>query len=137
MLTKKNDQAFFLFQLISFFFCFLVSFLFLFNIFLIHLLFRKKFTGRIVGKKNLTRGLRRKQAIVFIWPRKLFSYKTVLSQTNVKSSRMGSTKWSYPKEQNFGINYFVFWKILFHFKNLSQRVDLMYQIHKCPYSYFS
>ena len=51
MLAKKNDQAFFLFQLISFFFCFLVSFLFLFNIFLIHLLFRKKFTGRIAGKK--------------------------------------------------------------------------------------
>ena len=32
---------------LSFFF----SFLFLFNIFLIHLLFRKKFTGHIVGKK--------------------------------------------------------------------------------------
>ena len=32
-------------------FLFFFSFLFLFSIFLIHLLFRKKFTGRIVGKK--------------------------------------------------------------------------------------
>ena len=47
--VKEEWPSIFLFQLISFFFFF--SFLFLFSIFLIHLLFRKKFTGRIVGKK--------------------------------------------------------------------------------------
>ena len=34
-------------------------------------------------------------------------------------------------------NYFVFLKILFEFKDLLQRVDLMYQQPKCPYSYSS
>ena len=29
-----------------------------------------------------------------------------------------------------------FWKFLFQFKKLLQRVDLMYQPFKCPYSYF-
>ena len=51
-LNKEERPSIFLFQLISFFFLVLfLSFLFLFNIFLIHLLFRKKFTGPIVGKK--------------------------------------------------------------------------------------
>ena len=33
--------------------------------------------------------------------------------------------------------YFPFSKILFQFRNLVYRVDLMYQPFKCPYSYFS
>ena len=33
--------------------------------------------------------------------------------------------------------YFPFSKILFQFRNLIYRVDLMYQPPKCPYSYFS
>ena len=33
--------------------------------------------------------------------------------------------------------YFPFSKILFQFRNLVYRVDLMYQPSKCPYSYFS
>ena len=33
--------------------------------------------------------------------------------------------------------YFAFLKILFQFRNLAYRVDLMYQPSKCPYSYFS
>ena len=33
--------------------------------------------------------------------------------------------------------YFSFSKILFQFRNLLYRVDLVYQPSKCPYSYFS
>ena len=66
-----------------------------------------------------------------------FPHKTALSEANVKRTRMGSTKWTYPKERSFASNYFTFSKILFHFKNLVQRVDLMYQPPKCPYSCFS
>ena len=33
--------------------------------------------------------------------------------------------------------YFRFLKILFQFRNLIYRVDLMYQPSKCPYSHFS
>ena len=66
MLTKRNNQAFFFFNrsLSRFFFLFLPVF-FLFNIFLIHLLFRKKFTDRIVGKKMWA--VRRKQAFSFFF----------------------------------------------------------------------
>ena len=67
----------------------------------------------------------------------MFPYKTVLSEGNVKKNKVGSTKWTYHKEQNFSSNCFSFLKILLHFKTLLQRVDLMYQLPKCPYSYFS
>ena len=66
-----------------------------------------------------------------------FRYKTALSEANVKTNRMGSTKWTYHKEQSFASNHFPFSKILFQFRNLVYRVDLMYQPPKCPYSYFS
>ena len=66
-----------------------------------------------------------------------FPYKTALSEANVKTNRMGSTKWTYHKEQSFASNHFPFSKILFQFRNLVYRVDLMYQPPKCPYSYFS
>ena len=33
--------------------------------------------------------------------------------------------------------YFTFLKLWIQFKNLLQIVDLMYQLPKCPYSYFS
>ena len=65
-----------------------------------------------------------------------FPYKTALSEVNVKTNRMRSTKWTYQKE-SFASNYFPFSKILFQFRNLVYRVDLMYQPSKCPYSYFS
>ena len=42
-----------------------------------------------------------------------FPYKTALSEANVKTNRMGSTKWTYHKEQSFASNYFPFSKILF------------------------
>ena len=50
---------------------------------------------------------------------------------------MGSTKLTYHKEQSFTSNHFLFSIILFQFRNLVYRVDLMYQPHKCPYSYFT
>ena len=42
---------------------------------------------------------------------------------------MRSTKWRYRNERRYGSNYFLFSKILFHFKNLAYRVDLMYQLN--------
>ena len=45
----------------------------------------------------------------------LFLYKTAISEVNVKSNRIVSTKWTYHKEQSF--NYFIFLKILFQFMN--------------------
>ena len=46
-----------------------------------------------------------------------FLYKTAMSEANVKTNRIVSTKWTYNKEQNFASNYFIFLKILFQFKN--------------------
>ena len=66
-----------------------------------------------------------------------FPYKTALSEANVKTNRMGSTKWTYYKEQSFVSNHFPFLEILFQFRNLIYRVDLMYQPPKFPYSFFS
>ena len=66
-----------------------------------------------------------------------FTYKTALSEANAKTNRMGSTKLTYHKERSFASNHFPFSKILFQFRNLVYRVDLMYQPPKCPYSYFS
>ena len=47
-----------------------------------------------------------------------FPYKTVISEANVKTNRMVSTKWTYHKERSFACNYFIFLKILFQLKNL-------------------
>ena len=37
-----------------------------------------------------------------------FLYKTALSVANVKTNRMGITKWIYHKEQSSARNYFIF-----------------------------
>ena len=66
-----------------------------------------------------------------------FPYKTALSEANVKTNRMWRTKLTYHKEWSFAINQFPFSKILFQFRNVIYRIDLMYQPPKCPYSYFS
>ena len=47
----------------------------------------------------------------------LFSYKSAISEANVKTNRMVSTKWTYHKERIFA-NYFVFWKFNFSFRTL-------------------
>ena len=45
-----------------------------------------------------------------------FLYKAALSVANVKTNRMGITKWIYHKEQSSTHNYFIFSNILFQFK---------------------
>ena len=67
----------------------------------------------------------------------LFSFKISLSEANVKTNKMVTTKWTYKKEWSFASNYFIFLENLFQFKNLLKRVSLMYKRRKCPYSYFS
>ena len=47
----------------------------------------------------------------------LFLYKTAISEANVKTNKMVTTKWIYLKERSFSSNYFIFLKILFQFKN--------------------
>ena len=47
-----------------------------------------------------------------------FPYKTAVSEANVKTNRMVSTKWTYQKERSFAGNFFIFFLILFQFKNL-------------------
>ena len=66
-----------------------------------------------------------------------FPYKTALSEANIKTNRMVSIKWTDHKGWSFASDYFSFSKILLQFNNLVQRVDLMHQPPKCPYSYFS
>ena len=52
---------------------------------------------------------------------KTFPDKTTLSEANVKTNRMRSTKLTYHKERSFASNHFPFSKFCF-----SYRVDLMY-----------
>ena len=66
-----------------------------------------------------------------------FPFKTALSEANVKTNRIATTKWTYHKEWSFASSYFISLENLFEFLNLSVRVNLMYQRSKCPYSYFS
>ena len=44
-----------------------------------------------------------------------FPYKTTLSEANVKTNRIATTKWTYHKEWSFASNYFVFLENLFQF----------------------
>ena len=55
-----------------------------------------------------------------------FPYKTAISEANVKTNRMVTTKWTYRKERNFASNHFIFLKILFQFKKLLEKVYMMY-----------
>ena len=45
-----------------------------------------------------------------------FPFKTALSEANVKTNRMATTKWTYHKEWSFASNYFIFWKKFFSFQ---------------------
>ena len=47
-----------------------------------------------------------------------FPYKTAISEANVKTNKMVTSKWTYQKERSFAGNYFIFLKILFQSKNL-------------------
>ena len=44
-----------------------------------------------------------------------FPFKTALSEANVQTNRMGTTKWTYHKEWSFASNYFIFLENLFQF----------------------
>ena len=44
-----------------------------------------------------------------------FPFITALSEANVKTNRMGSTKWTYHKEWSFASNHFIFLENLFQF----------------------
>ena len=63
---------------------------------------------------------------------------TFLNELHVssKTNRVVSTKWTYQKQRSFSSNCFDYLKILYQFKNLLQRVDLIYERPKSPYSYF-
>ena len=65
-----------------------------------------------------------------------FPYKIAISEANVKTNRMMVKKWTYHKDRSFASNCIIFLKILFQFKNLLEKVDLLYQQPKCPYLYF-
>ena len=45
----------------------------------------------------------------------LFPLETALSEVNVKTNRMESTKWTYHKGWSFASNYFIFLENLFQF----------------------
>ena len=42
-------------------------------------------------------------------------FKTALSEANVKTNKMATTKWTYHKEWSFASNYFIFLENLFQF----------------------
>ena len=46
---------------------------------------------------------------------KSFAFKTALSEANVKTNKMATTKWTYLKEWSFASNYFIFPENLFQF----------------------
>ena len=56
---------------------------------------------------------------------KLPCQKSMLRQIDLKS-----IKWTYQKERSFANNYFIFMRILFQFKSLIQRVDLISTFRK-------
>ena len=64
-------------------------------------------------------------------------FKTALSEANVKTNRMATTKWTNHKEWSFASNCLILLENLFQFYNLLKRVNLMYKRPKCPYSYIS
>ena len=45
----------------------------------------------------------------------LFPFKTALSEANVKTNSMATTKWAYQKEWSFASKYFIFLENLFWF----------------------
>ena len=48
----------------------------------------------------------------------IFLYIIALSEANVKTNGMGSTKWPITKGRSFTSNYFIFLELLFQFQNL-------------------
>ena len=61
-----------------------------------------------------------------------FPYKSPIPEVNVRTNRMVSAKWTCHKKRNFASNYLTLLKIYFQFKSLLQRINLIYQLPKCP-----
>ena len=61
-------------------------------------------------------------ALFFSWTHEdwkaSFPYETAISEANIKTNRMVTTKWAYHRERSFASNYFIFLQVLFQFKNL-------------------
>ena len=55
----------------------------------------------------------------------------VTLKTNVKTNKMGSTKWTNHKECSLAVTFFLL-KILFQYKDQLKGVGLKYQLPKCP-----
>ena len=85
--------------------------------------FLKKLEYRILFESNNTEN-------------RSFPYKTAISEANVKTNKMVITKWTDQKERSFDNNHFIFLKILFQFKSLLCRIDLLYQLPKIRYWHF-
>ena len=66
----------------------------------------------------------------------IFSYKTALSEASIKTNRVGEYKMDLLQRTKFCHWLLNFLKFLLQFKNILLKVDLMYQLPKCPYSYF-
>ena len=50
--------------------------------------------------------------------RKQFPYKTAISEANVRTNRMVTTKLAHHSDRSFASNYFIFLKVLFQSKKL-------------------
>ena len=66
-----------------------------------------------------------------------FPLQTALSEANVKTNKMATTKLIYHKDWSFASNCFIFLENLLQVYVLLKRVNLMYQRPKCSYLYFS
>ena len=53
-----------------------------------------------------------------------FPFKTALSEVNVKTNRMATTKWTYRKELSFANGYFIFFENLFQVLKLLKSVNV-------------
>ena len=65
-----------------------------------------------------------------------FSFKTAMSEANLKTNKMAIIKLTYHKDGSFATNYLIFLENLFQFQNLFKTVNLMYHRWKCPIRIF-
>ena len=64
-----------------------------------------------------------------------FPYKTAISEANVKTNTMVTTKWAYHRERSFTSNYFICFKSFVSVYEPLMNNDLMFQQPKRPNSY--
>ena len=81
--------------------------------------------------KNCTRDIQNSPPFEFTKIKNAFPYKTAISEANIKTNRMGNTKWIYYKELRFASNYFIVSKILFHLSLRTSCKELIWCTN-CP-----